>query len=209
MEKITAVHDIKIENFVEKLLRKGPSESGFFYIQINDTKEEGNSNPGINVTWMCDFRYLNLSVINMNPEELPMVATCHILRNETKVWTSNTLREVLGKDIISLFDSTIRKEIKSRMQEFVDENGSLTIRLEVNLLPCCLSVTGKRKAYEGLKDTPVTKKEKIQVESFKMFSEEIASMRNKFCDLTITCQGKNFPVHRAFLSARSEVSIIQ
>ena len=33
-------------------------------------------------------------------------------------------------------------------------------------------------------------------------------MRNKFCDLTITCQGKNFPVHRAFLSARSEVSII-
>ena len=37
------------------------------------------------------------------------------------------------------------------------------------------------------------------------FAEDMLVMRNKFSDMTITCQGKKFPANVAFLSSRSEV----
>ena len=37
------------------------------------------------------------------------------------------------------------------------------------------------------------------------FTKTMSAMRNKFSDMTITCQGKGFPANAAFLSAHSEV----
>ena len=37
------------------------------------------------------------------------------------------------------------------------------------------------------------------------FTKTMSAMRNKFSDVTITCQGKRFPANAAFLSAHSEV----
>ena len=209
VEKITAIYDIKIENIEEKLSREVASRnSGNFDIQIHDTEEEEEEGNGKYLfTWDYYF-YREKSELNLEtskPQKLPVIATVHVLKKDAKVWTSYTLRE---SDLSGYYLSFNLKDVRERIEEFVDEDGSLTIRLEIILLPCCLSVTEQQEGYEGLKDTPVTKRAEMEAHSLATFGQKMASMRTRFTDLTITCQGENFQVHRAVLSAHSEVSII-
>ena len=210
VEKITAIHDIKIENIKEKLSHEEASpEKGNFDIQFHEIegeKEEGNGKSLLEWNIIFYGKSFTLDLYYATMPTLPIIATIHVLKNETKVWTSDTLRPELS-EVFSYFTFDL-EEVSKRMKEFVDEDGSLTIRLEVNLLTCCLSMIEKRKGYDGLKDTPLTKRAKMEAHSLATFGQNMASMRSRFTDLTITCQGENFQVHRAVLSARSEVSMI-
>ena len=212
VKKITAVHDITIENVAER--RRNWLQFSGCYGEFTIAVPEKDSPPLKLRRDVCFHGNGSLNILlgHLKEEKLPIVATFHLMKSGTKVWSSSSKRTILTPD--HLFDVIEKPELNSRMGELLDENGCLTIRLEISLLPCCLSASrnngGNRKeaAYEGFIEE--NEEKKIQTDILESLCKDMASMRSNgaaFSDLNIICQDKSFPVHKAFLSARSEVKI--
>ena len=100
-------------------------------------------------------------------------------------------------------------EDEVKLKECLDKKGSLTIHVQISILPCCLSLAGKRPTHEPEQEEVEDNNnlaKRIRTEAVNSLAEDIATLRDRAAsDLTLTCQGKSFPVHKAILSARSDV----
>ena len=143
---------------------------------------------------------------------VPISAKLHILKNEAKMQTFT--KAGIVKSGSSSVDFCISLPMDSEtLDRMVDENGALTIRVEITILPCCLSVVGVKRPYELELDVAPgqeTKEKKIRANALDSHAIDMSSLREKsatenFSDLTISCQGKTFPVHKAILAARSAI----
>ena len=228
VEKITAVYDIKVESFSSftSFSSLTPEMTQLwtadFTIDVPE-KEEPKLRLGYCIGFNREGSFY-LYLCHLKKEKLPIVVSSHVMKNETKVRSSSTKKlvlafdtdddhcELLQRHIITnagwqYVDSILKPEIDSRIGELLGEDGSLTLRLEISILSCCLSTNGgKRKAYEGFIEE--SEEKKIRTAALDSLGKDVASMKRNgiaFSDLDIICQGKRFKVHKAFLSARSEV----
>ena len=217
VKKITAVHDCKIDGAIgvrgTAMRHSSKMVYGEFSVAVSGVR------PNFKIDWILHFANDGSSNLTIRSNEtkrdrLPIVATSHVMKNWTKVRSSNSQRIIMEGEGGIQIDDFEKTELDEKMTEWVDENECLTIRLEISLLPCCLSASrnkgGKRKeaAYEGFIEE--NEEKKIQTDILESLCKDMASMRSNgaaFSDLNIICQDKSFPVHKAFLSARSEVKI--
>ena len=186
----------------------------------NSSEDAGGCGPNWNLT----FGLCNLS---QNRRQLPIIARFHVMKNgRRKMKTLDTLREVLEPTErseedepkheeyrwVELFspaeldeDQYEDSEYEVKMRDCLDSRGHLTIRLEISILPWCLPMTKKRPHQPDESEDNVGKR--IRNIGVNSLAEDMSSMRDKVVsDMTITCQGKSFSVHKNFLSARSDVS---
>ena len=166
---------------------------------------------------LCRFvEYHNGKLIvcftNDTKTRVPISAKIHVLKNEAKVATSSQHAGILKSDPQDVFSIYLPID-STNTDQLVDQNGTLTIRIEVTILPCCLSMVGGKRPYKPelhVAAGPETVEKKIRANALDSLAIDMSSLRDKaatenFSDLTISCQGKTFPVHKAILSARSNV----
>ena len=213
VKKITAVHDCKIDGAIgvrdTAMRHSSKMVYGEFSVAVSGVR------PKFKIDWILHFANDGSSNLTIRSNEtkrdrLPIVATSHVMKNWTKVRSSNSQRIIMEGEGGIQIDDFEKTELDEKMTEWVDENECLTIRLEISLLPCCLSAGAKGKAYEAFSAIEESQEKNIRTDTLDSLCNDMTSMRKKaaaFSDLNIICQDKSFPVHRAFLSARSEVRL--
>ena len=246
--KINVVHNIVIEDFIQKVQDVGCAEEdpivveGNFTVKI-DSGEEGGVQEDMVLGWGVSFGdgggccgpiwILMFGICNLGKQQLPITATSHIMKNRKKVRKLYTLKKVLepkqrrteeeeeekkvyawvelfsDDELTDSYDDEMM--IGGKIAEMVDKKGSLTIHLEISLLPCCLLTAGGKRPHkpafrQALEGAEENVEKRIRTNAVNSLAADMSSLRDKVAaDLTITCQGKSFPVHKMLLSARSDV----
>ena len=77
-------------------------------------------------------------------------------------------------------DDEGEEEAEVKMKECLDKKGCLTIRLEISILPCCLSMAAKRphKPDESEEDQDNVEK-RIRNNAVNSLAEDMSSLRDK------------------------------
>ena len=133
-------------------------------------------------------KFLSVSIKSVTDVFEDIVIRFHLMKNDIKIKSTKAVS--IKGFAPGLWTTAGEIEMSNVGSDLLDKSGSLTVQLEVCLTLELSEVEAMR--HNGLKE----------------LGRDMASMRNDLPDLsdvTILCQDKSFPAHRAFLSARSEV----